>query len=243
MKTTLAAEAVCQICQQRQPRQELIPADMVSPPVAQCIIADHPTWSADGFICHADLDHYRTQLVRAEMVQSKGELSALEEEVLNSVKEEELLAKNINAEYDSQLTFGEHVADNIATFGGSWKFIFTFLGILFVWLLLNSIQLIWRHPFDPFPFILLNLVLSCIAAIQAPVIMMSQNRQEEKDRMRAEHDYQVNLKAELEIRNLHAKMDELLTHQWQRLLEIQQVQLEMMEELAQKVAVKESVNE
>ena len=108
--------------------------------------------------------------------------------------------------------------------------------ILVVWIAINSIALIWR--FDPYPFILLNLVLSCIAALQAPVIMMSQNRQEAKDRLRAEHDYQINLKAELEIRHLNAKIDLLLTHQWHRLLEIQQIQTELIEELARKTSTK-----
>ena len=102
---------------------------------------------------------------------------------------------------------------------------------MLAWVGVNSAVLFWR-PFDPYPFILLNLVLSCLAAIQAPIIMMSQNRQEARDRMRAEHDYQVNLKAELEIRHLHRKVDQLLTHQWQRLLEIQRIQMELMEDLA-----------
>ncbi len=105
-----------------------------------------------------------------------------------------------------------------------------FAGVLIVWITINSIAMMGK-PFDPYPFILLNLVLSCLAAIQAPVIMMSQNRQESKDRLRAENDYRVNLKAELEIRHLHSKIDLLLTHQWQRLLEIQQVQTDLLEEL------------
>ncbi len=122
------------------------------------------------------------------------------------------------------------MADRVATFGGSWNFILIFGSVLLVWIAVNSIALLSK-PFDPFPFILLNLVLSCLAAIQAPVIFMSQNRQEAKDRLRAENDYRVNLKAELEIRHLHAKLDLLLTHQWQRLLEIQQVQTDLLSEL------------
>src|SRR5205823_2265166 len=102
--------------------------------------------------------------------------------------------------------------------------------MLVVWIVINSLAVLMR-PFDPFPYILLNLILSCLAAIQAPIIMMSQNRLEARDRLRAEHDYRVNLKAELEIRHLHWKMDQLLTHQWRRLLEIQQIQTDLMEEL------------
>jgi uncharacterized membrane protein len=106
-------------------------------------------------------------------------------------------------------TFGERLSDNLASFGGSWVFIISFFSILVSWIALNSLLLL-TQPFDPFPFILLNLVLSCLAAIQAPIIMMSQNRQEARDRARAEHDYAINLKAEAEVRALHAKVDSLL---------------------------------
>jgi uncharacterized membrane protein len=125
------------------------------------------------------------------------------------------------------------MADKIAEFGGSWTFLICFAFFLVVWMAINSIAMLLR-PFDPFPFIFLNLILSCLAAVQAPVIMMSQNRQEAKDRVRGEHDYRVNLKAELEIRHLHSKLDLLLTHQWQRLLEIQEIQMELLEEMANK---------
>jgi uncharacterized membrane protein len=145
------------------------------------------------------------------------------------------LSKNINAEFEQNLTFGERLADKIADFGGSWNFIVIFGGVLLLWVAVNSMILIWR-PFDPYPFILLNLVLSGLAAVQAPIIMMSQNRQEAKDRFRSEHDYSINLKAELEIRHLHEKIDHLLKNQWQRLLEIQEIQMELMEELTRKTA-------
>src|SRR2546425_9205595 len=124
--------------------------------------------------------------------------------------------------------FGEWVADQVAEFGGSWEFIISFGVFLLLWIVLNAALL--RQPFDPYPYILLNLILSGLAALQAPIIMMSQNRQEAKDRLRAEHDYRVNLKAELEIRHLIAKLDQLVSHQWQRLLEIQRLQLELLQE-------------
>jgi len=143
------------------------------------------------------------------------------------------LSTNINAEYDRQRTLGERMADKLADFGGSWRFIGIFCGLLFLWIVINSALIIWK-PFDPYPFIFLNLILSCLAAIQAPVILMSQNRQEARDRLQAEYDYRINLKAELEIRHLHEKIDHLLMNQWQRLLEIQQIQMELMEELAHK---------
>ena len=121
----------------------------------------------------------------------------------------------------------------MADFGGSWTFIVSFFFVLAVWMAFN----VWvasRDVFDPYPFILLNLVLSCLAAIQAPIIMMSQKRQETKDRMRSENDYRVNLKAELEIRHLHEKMDHLINRQWERLAEIQQIQLEIMQDLSRR---------
>ncbi|MEX1313730.1 MAG: DUF1003 domain-containing protein [Desulfotignum sp.] len=129
------------------------------------------------------------------------------------------------------MTLGEALADRIATFGGSWRFILFFGFVLMFWILINTIALAAR-PFDPYPFILLNLILSCLAAIQAPVIMMSQNRQEAKDRLRSEHDYRINLKAELEIRHLHEKIDHLLSRQWERLAEIQEIQIELLSEVA-----------
>ncbi len=210
-----------------------MPGDMVRGPVVETIRKKHPDWSSSGFICFDDLNHFRTEHVQEALVEEKGELSSLEEEVVKSLKEHELLSKNINVEFDRQLTFGQRVADKVAEFGGSWRFIISFAVVLAVWIVINSVALILK-PFDPYPYILLNLVLSCLAAIQAPVIMMSQNRREAKDRLRAEHDYRVNLKAELEIRHLNGKMDLLLTHQWQRLLEIQEIQTELMEELVRK---------
>ena len=121
----------------------------------------------------------------------------------------DVLATDVEEELESERTRGERWADGIADFGGSWAFLAAFGAFICLWIATNTLALLWR-PFDPYPFILLNLLLSCLAAIQAPIIMMSQNRQEARDRLRAQHDYQVNLKAELEIRNLHDKIDRLL---------------------------------
>ena len=226
---------LCQICKGQKKLSEVIPAELVREAVAETIRKTYPDWSSSGFICISDLNQFRANYVKNVLEKEKGEISTIEEQVIRSVKENELLSKNINTEFEQKLTFGERLADKIADFGGSWNFIVIFGVVLLLWVAVNSMILIWR-PFDPYPFILLNLVLSCLAAIQAPVILMSQNRQESRDRLRSEHDYLINLKAELEIRHLHEKIDHLLMNQWQRLLEIQQIQMELMEELAHKTA-------
>lgn len=223
----------CQICQKQYRLNYALSGELVSPAVIEVIRKDHPDWKMDGYICLKDMNHYRAEYVRDILETEKGELSNIEEAVLKSINEQEMLSTNINTEFDRELSIGEKMADKIAEFGGSWGFIIMFLLIIAVWVIMNGIVFITR-AFDPYPFILLNLILSCIAALQAPIIMMSQNRQEDKDRMRSEHDYLVNLKAEIEIRSLHEKMDHLLMHQWQRLLEIQKVQLELMREIAEK---------
>ena len=227
------ATGVCQVCKTEKPQRELVPAEFVRPALLHLIEKEHPDWQPSGFICVADLNRYRMTYVRQVLETEVGEISALENEVLESLKKNEVLATNIYADLDAKLTRGEMLADRIATFGGSWKFIVLFGLVLLVWIGVNSLALV-NKPFDPFPFILLNLVLSCLAAIQAPVFIMSQNRMEARDRLRAEHDYKINLKAELEIRHLHEKLDHLLKQQWTRLLEIQEIQLELMKELAER---------
>jgi uncharacterized membrane protein len=226
---------VCQICKRQKKMTEVVPAELVREPLVETIRKTHPDWSSSGFICISDLNQFRAKYVEDVLEKDKGELSALEEQVVKSLKEHELLSSDVNAEFDRKLTFGERLADKVADYGGSWRFIGIFMGMLFVWIIINAIVLA-QKPFDPYPFILLNLILSCIAAIQAPVIMMSQNRQEAKDRLRSEYDYRVNLKAELEIRHLHEKLDHLLVNQWHRLLEIQEIQTELMEELTRRTS-------
>jgi uncharacterized membrane protein len=224
---------ICQICNDPKNQSELIPAELIRESLIETIKKKYPNWSSDGYICLKDLNHFRSELVQDILEEEKGELSELELNVINSFKQQELLSKDVNTEFNKNFTLGQKIADKVAAFGGSWRFIIIFGCVIFIWISINSVLLLLR-PFDPFPFILLNLILSCIAAIQAPVIMMSQNRQEAKDRLRGEHDYEINLKAELEIRHISEKMDHLLSHQWQRLLEIQSVQMELMEELARK---------
>jgi uncharacterized membrane protein len=208
----------------------MVPGALIRPAILAEIRKSRPDFTAEDYICATDLNRFRFQYVQGLMASEKGELTALDQEVLESLHQHDLLTSNIETEFAKKATFGEALADRVATFGGSWKFIIIFGAILIVWIGINSFVLLWK-PFDPYPFILLNLVLSSLAALQAPVIMMSQNRQEAKDRLRSENDYRVNLKAELEIRQLHEKIDHLLSRQWERLVEIQQVQLELMGEL------------
>ncbi len=220
----------CAVCGTMYQRSALIAGGAVRPAIAELIAADQPAFTTESFICSACNARYRSEYVRDLLREERGELSSLDEQVIAALRDQEMLAANVNTEFHERLTVGQHVADRVAMFGGSWRFIGLFGAVIGVWMLLN-IGLLLARPFDPYPFILLNLVLSTLAALQAPVIMMSQNRQSSKDRLQAEHDYRVNLKAELEIRLLHTKLDQLLTHQWQRLIEIQQVQMDLMEEL------------
>jgi uncharacterized membrane protein len=228
-----AKDVLCEVCGKTVPASEAMPARYVRGSVADAIRKDHPDWSADGYVCLADLNEYRMKRVRQLVEEQLGAVTSVEMEVVKSIEGQDLISRNTNEDFDEKLTFGQRVADRVASFGGSWPFIFLFAGVLGVWITANSIALLHK-PFDPYPYILLNLCLSCLAAIQAPVIMMSQNRQETRDRLHAEHDYQVNLKTELEVRALNARVEELLRHQWQGLLEIQQVQTEMMEELSRR---------
>ena len=221
----------CPVCGDPRDSTELMPFELVDDQLVEFIKRKYPEWQLPKAICIPCLNKIRAEFVKDVLESDKGSLSALEEEVVKSLKENELLSRDINKEFDSQLTFGQRIADRVAEFGGSWSFIITFGGIIFVWIIYNTSVMLTR-PFDPYPYILLNLVLSCLAAMQAPIIMMSQNRQEDKDRIRADHDYRTNLKAELEIRQLNWKFDQLLMHHWQRLLEIQRIQTEMMEEIA-----------
>lgn len=222
---------ICQICNQKKNRKELLPFELVREPVIKIIQEHFPHLAIEGFICKADLNKFRLEYVTSVIESNKGEISHLEGEVIESLKQQELLSSDINKQFEKQLTFGDRLSDKIAEFGGNWRFLITFAVLLALWIAFNSVMWI-RNPFDPYPYILLNLVLSCLAAVQAPLIMMSQNRQEAKDRLRAKNDYQINLKAELEIRSLHEKLDHLLAHQWDRLLEIQHIQTELMEEIA-----------
>lgn len=223
-------ETCCALCGKVHSSCSLVRGDVLREGLAGTIEKRHPEWTADCLLCHECLDACRSDYVQDTLEAEKGELSDLEEEVVKTLEEHTTISTDTNAEFDENATLGQKLADRLADVAGSWGFIISFGVVLAVWIVINSVALLTK-PFDPFPYILLNLVLSCLAAIQAPVIMMSQNRQEARDRLRAEHDYQVNLKAELEIKQLHEKVDHIMVHQWQRLTEIQQVQMDFMNEL------------
>jgi uncharacterized membrane protein len=164
----------------------------------------------------------------------KEQLAKLQKIVKDTIDEEKLIIENLLHQPKEILTKGQSISDKVATFGGSWKFIILFGIILFFWILFNTLSP-KTFNFDPYPFILMNLILSCIAALQAPIIMMSQNRQEEKDRKRGENDYLINLKAELELRSLHQKIDLLLEEQIKVLFESQAKQLEILQFIESKM--------
>ncbi len=215
------------------PVQEKITAKSVRTPILDVIKDEHPHFNDDGCLSITELSHYRHRYLETSLQQELGSLSNLEKEVLEAMRQGELISENVDSEANEKITFGQKLSDKIASFGGSWTFILSFFFFLALWIVVNIYY--FARPFDPYPFILLNLILSCIAAMQAPVIMMSQNRQEEKDRERSKHDYQVNLKAELEIRMMHEKIDHLIVHQQQRLFEIQHIQIEMLQEIKDKL--------
>lgn len=224
----------CDVCGRSFLPQDLIRANSIRKQLTDIIVADHPDWNKNKLICATDLGKYQEKYVQKILLEEKGDLTALEKEVIRNMRNNEVINHNMEPQLDDRWNWGERLSDKIAEFGGSWTFIIIFGVFMALWIAGNGLVLIF-HPFDPYPFILLNLVLSTLAAIQAPIIMMSQNRQEAKDRLRSQHDYKVNLKAEIEIRTLHEKVDHLLTHQWERLVEIQEMQMELLTKINEKI--------
>lgn len=218
---------------------EEIEAESIREGVFKLIQTDFPDFDKGSYISLAELNQYRRMYLTSLIIKEKGELERLDSDVMDAIKNNAILSENIQDELESELTFGQKVADAVAAFGGSWTFIISFFGFILIWMFINM-WFLATHPFDPYPFILLNLILSCLAAIQAPIIMMSQNRQEQKDRQRSEHDYKINLKAELEIKLLSEKMDHLLVHQNNKLLEIQEVQIDYLEDLMKEIRKNET---
>ena len=222
---------ICPITGKEYPMNELVNAHSIRGKIKEMIKEKHPNWDKDeGFISVEALNKFRGEYLQKMLEEEKGNLNNLETEVIERINNLETMSKDVDSQIDTGLSLGERLADKVAEFGGSWTFIISFGTFILIWILTNVIFLA-QKPFDPYPFILLNLLLSCLAAIQAPIIMMSQNRQEAKDRLRSQYDYQVDLKAELEIRQLHEKIDHLLIYQSRKLFEIQQVQVEIMEHL------------
>ncbi len=220
----------CALTGHEWPLAELTRLDILRPQLVELMRRDHPDLPDDALVGREQIALYRARFAEELLSAERGELSALEREVTQSIAQEAFLADDVERDFSAARTLSERLSDHLATFGGSWMFIIFFGVVLAVWMALNV--MLGGTAFDPYPFILLNLVLSCLAALQAPVIMMSQRRLEARDRLRAQHDYKVNLKAELEIRQLHDKVDHLIVRQWERLAELQQLQIEIMQDIA-----------
>lgn len=220
------------------PLSEKVSARTIRHSVLSLIQKDNPTFTHNSNLSISELNVYRSKLITDYLTREVGELSELEKMVLTSVTNNTTLTDKLDDDEQKILTVGQAVADKVASFGGSWTFIISFSLFILFWIFVNMFWLMNRG-FDPYPFILLNLLLSCLAAFQAPIIMMSQNRQEDKDRERAKKDYMINLKSELEIRTLHEKIDHFVMDQQQELLEIQKVQIEMMANILKRIDVKE----
>ena len=215
------------------PASEKVHCRAVSKNVLELLQKDHPQITNKSHLAISEINEYRQKYLEHLFSKEIGALTEMEKMVLDKLKEHQTLTDKLDdGENPETFSFGQRVADKIATFGGSWTFIISFLVFILLWMAFNILWLA-NKGFDPYPFILLNLILSCLAALQAPVIMMSQNRQEEKDRQRAKNDYMINLKSELEVRILHEKIDHLILHQQQDMMEIQQTQLEMLNEVNQ----------
>lgn len=207
------------------PVSERVAGKSVRNGILKEIIKEHPEFDEDSLLSISELNRYRQLYIQNLLAKEVGTITELEQTVLDNINQNHLISDEASG-IKNPLTRGQRWADRIATFGGSWKFIKIFGIFLLLWMIFNVFTLS-NKGFDPYPFILLNLILSCLAAIQAPVIMMSQNRQEEKDRERAKNDYMVNLKSELEIRMLHEKMDHLM--------------LDVMNELMKNIETKENM--
>lgn len=219
----------CAISGDLKARRDLLHLETVRPSLSDRIRREHPHLAENALVSRDEIARYRALYIEDLLRDENGEMSELERKVAESLANNATLAENVEEEYADKRTLGERLSDQIASFGGSWMFIIGFGLIMAAWIGFNLFQG-EKRALDPYPFILLNLILSALAAIQAPIIMMSQKRQEQKDRLRSLNDYKVNLKAELEIRHLHEKVDHLLNKQWQRLIDIQKLQLEIMQE-------------
>jgi uncharacterized membrane protein len=221
---------ISDISNKEYPIAERVSAKTIRHSILNLIQKDNPHFLHEGHLSRSELNYYREKAITNYLVKEIGELTEIEKTVLSSVTGNTTLTDKIDVDEQQVLTTGQRIADKVATFGGSWTFIVSFGVFLLLWI---SVNVVWLSDkgWDPYPFILLNLILSCIAALQAPVIMMSQNRQEEKDRERSKKDYMINLKAELEIRTLHEKVDHFIMDLQQELLDLQKLQVEKLNEI------------
>lgn len=214
---------------------EYVKGSLIRDSIFKLIKKDNPDFTKNCYIRQDEVNRYRNIQLKKLIKREKGNFDEMDKEVIDAISNRDVISDNIEDDLNKDLSPGQRIADKVAEFGGSWTFIFSFGIFIFVWMAIN-VWILTRRPFDPYPFILLNLILSTLAAIQAPVIMMSQNRQEDKDRKRGENDYKINLKAELEIKLLHEKLDHLILSQNKRLLEIQELQTDYLENIIQQIA-------
>ncbi|NHM03785.1 DUF1003 domain-containing protein [Flavobacterium celericrescens] len=215
------------------PENDRVSGKTIRTSILNLILEDFPDFDVNESISVQELNVYREKYISKFLQTEISQLSKLEKDVVRSLGDDTSFVAKVEEEADTR-NYGQIVADKVAAFGGSWTFIISFFIFISIWIGSN-VFIFTNKEFDPYPFILLNLILSCIAALQAPVIMMSQNRQEEKDRERAKKDYMINLKSELEIRMLDDKIDHLVMHQQQELIEIQKVQIEMMNDILNRI--------
>lgn len=204
----------------------------LEPELIQFILTKNPTYTADFELTFQQILNYRYAFINQLLNDEIKATETFNESYHKEIENKKFQTKNLNKSFDKQVTFGDKVSDKIAQFGGSWPFIISFIIFLALWILFNATGLLFK-PFDKYHFILLNLALSCLAALQAPIIMMSQNRQSVRDRIEADNDYEINIKAEIEIDSLHQKMDYLMTTKWQHIIQLQQLQVEMLTLLQQ----------
>jgi uncharacterized membrane protein len=222
---------ICAMCSQASALPLVRPRNM-RPRLAAYLARQHPeTAGPAATVCRTCLDRVRVEFLLATLERDRGELSQIEADIARKAVAHETLAANIDHEFEASCTPAQRLADRVAVVGGSWLFVSAFVGFLLVWIAVN-VWALREKAFDPYPFILLNLLLSCVAALQAPIIMMSQNRHSARDRRQADQDFRVNLKAELEVASLHEKLDHLLHNQWDSMVELQQVQIDLLHELS-----------
>lgn len=220
----------CALCSQEVGLERVTIVGAVPPEIADVSALD-----ARQHICDACLGEARLRTLTQRLEAERGELTTLEEEVAKRTMTGGTIARQLGDDFVRGSTRAQRIADTVARVGGSWRFVIGALVVIMTWLVINTV-IVPSRAFDPYPYILLNLVLSCLAALQAPIIMMSQNRAGMRDRMQADQDFLVNLKAELEINGLHAKIDHLLHERWENLLQLQRLQVDLISQLRKDVA-------
>ena len=218
-------EKKCCICRNSFSMHELLPLELVRPSIFGIIKEKYPKTTYEDFICTKDYASFKTTYHKKNIAKDH-QLTEADLFVLETMADKELLSTNTIDTFEEQMTLGERIADKVSAFGGSWPFIMLFIVVMVAWMAINSLDVL-KEAFDPYPYILLNLCLSCLAAMQAPIIMMSQNRRSDLDRIKAEEDYKVNLHSELILKHLNAKLDRFMVSQWNQLDEICKTQKEL----------------